>query len=254
LWRVDSDDQVFELTGHKDVVTGVAFCRDETRAVSVSLDKTLKVWDLNSGRESRTMEGHQYGIKALALFHRDDLAVTGDESGQLIFWDLAKCEECKRLDRYCDLPKLRKSTTALWEVARGPEWKPSPEEAHAPCIESLAISPDDCWLVVAQRNRPIAVWDMGRELEVLTIQGHKGIIFGLALTCQGRRLISASDDNSLRVWDLETGARISSFTADFPLYCCSASLDGRTIVAGEGARSGKVLFLTLAEDGNRHGL
>ena len=46
------------LEGHSSSVSGVAVTPDGKRAVSASWDKTLKVWDLDSGRELRTLEGH----------------------------------------------------------------------------------------------------------------------------------------------------------------------------------------------------
>jgi WD40 repeat protein len=46
------------LEGHKDAVTAVTVTPDGKRAVSASLDKTLKVWELGSGRELRTLTGH----------------------------------------------------------------------------------------------------------------------------------------------------------------------------------------------------
>ena len=45
------------------MVTGVAVSPDGRRAVSASDDKTLKVWDLESGRELRTLEGHSDGCQ-----------------------------------------------------------------------------------------------------------------------------------------------------------------------------------------------
>ena len=41
-----------------ELVNAVAVTPDGQRAVSASDDKTLKVWDLDSGRELRTLAGH----------------------------------------------------------------------------------------------------------------------------------------------------------------------------------------------------
>ena len=46
---------------------GVAVTPDGQRAVSASDDKTLKVWDLGSGRELRTLTGHSGGVRAVAV-------------------------------------------------------------------------------------------------------------------------------------------------------------------------------------------
>jgi WD40 repeat protein len=61
----------------------------------------------------------------------------------------------------------------------------------------------------------------------------------------GKRLISVSDDNNLKVWDLLNRGVIASFTGDSALKCCAVAADGVTIVVGEA--SGKVHFLRLEE-------
>jgi hypothetical protein len=55
------------LGGHADGVWGVALSADGRRAVSASGDDTLKVWDVESGRELRTLVGHSGGVNGVAL-------------------------------------------------------------------------------------------------------------------------------------------------------------------------------------------
>jgi len=63
------------------------------------------------------------------------------------------------------------------------------------------------------------------------------------VTPNGRRAVSASDDRTLRVWDLETGQPIASFAGDSQASCVATGPDGRAVVAGEA--SGGVHFLRL---------
>jgi WD40 repeat protein len=63
------------------------------------------------------------------------------------------------------------------------------------------------------------------------------------VTADGQRVISGSLDKTLKVWDLETGNCIATFTADAAIFCCAVTPDGRTIVAGDV--SGRVHFLRL---------
>jgi WD40 repeat protein len=57
-----------------------------------------------------------------------------------------------------------------------------------------------------------------------------------------RRAVSASEDKTLKVWDLETGAVVATFTCDAAARCCAFAGD-RRIVAGD--ESGRVHFLSL---------
>jgi WD40 repeat protein len=67
----------------------------------------------------------------------------------------------------------------------------------------------------------------------------------VAVTLDGRRAVSASDDRTLRLWDLETGKEIAAFTGESGIGSCAVTSDGRTIVAGES--SGRMHFLRLVE-------
>ncbi len=63
----------------------------------------------------------------------------------------------------------------------------------------------------------------------------------MAITADGRRVVSASEDNTLKVWDLETGALICTFNCEGRVDCAAVAPDGRTFVAGDAA--GRVCFL-----------
>lgn len=67
----------------------------------------------------------------------------------------------------------------------------------------------------------------------------------MAVTSDGRRAVSASRDNTLKVWDLETGAAVARFVCDASVKCCACA-DGGIIVAGDDA--GRVHFLSLELD------
>jgi WD40 repeat protein len=66
-------------------------------------------------------------------------------------------------------------------------------------------------------------------------------INAVAVTPDGRCAVSASDDHTLRLWDLKSGKEIATFTRESGMDSCAIAPDGQTIVAGE--RSGRVHFL-----------
>src|SRR5262249_32286040 len=55
------------LEGHADAVWGVAFSPDGRRALSGSMDQTLRLWDLATGAELRTFVGHEDGVTAVGF-------------------------------------------------------------------------------------------------------------------------------------------------------------------------------------------
>ena len=64
----------------------------------------------------------------------------------------------------------------------------------------------------------------------------------MAVTADGRRAVSASYDNTLKVWDLESGAVVATFVCDSSVNSCACA-EGNIIVAGGAA--GRVHFLSL---------
>ena len=58
-------------------------------------------------------------------------------------------------------------------------------------------------------------------------------------------MVSGSEDKTLRVWDLESGKELATFTGESEMHSCAVAPDGQTIIAGD--RSGRVHFLRLVE-------
>ena len=67
----------------------------------------------------------------------------------------------------------------------------------------------------------------------------------MAITHDGRRAVSGSRDNTLRVWDLRDGKGLFTLTVDANVTACAVAHDNRTIVAGDSF--GRVHFLRLVQ-------
>jgi WD40 repeat protein len=78
---------------------------------------------------------------------------------------------------------------------------------------------------------------------IRTLEGHTCGVSAVAVSPDGRRAISGSGDNTLKVWDLETGKILTELSADGPITAVALSRDKWTIVAGDS--SGRVHLLTL---------
>jgi NB-ARC domain-containing protein/WD40 domain-containing protein/TIR domain-containing protein/apoptotic protease-activating factor 1-like protein len=120
------------LAGHADWVKAVAVTPDGRRAVSASTDKTLKVWDLETGLEERTLAGHAGGAQAVAVTPDGQRAVSASIDGTLKLWDLETGAE--------------ENTFA----------------GHAGGIRAVAVTPDGRRAVSASGDGTLKVWDLKR--------------------------------------------------------------------------------------------
>jgi WD40 repeat protein len=84
---------VWTFAGHSAGVRAVAITRDGRRAVSACSDKTLRIWDLESGRLLKILEGHSEWVRAVAITPDDRRAVSVSDDNTLRIWDLESGRE-----------------------------------------------------------------------------------------------------------------------------------------------------------------
>jgi WD40 repeat protein len=95
LWEVSSGQELCLLQGHDDVINSVAFSPDSRLALTGSIDKTARLWDVQTG-ELVGLIRLPAPILALAVSHEQlqpnlrcsdiFLLALGDESGQVSFF------------------------------------------------------------------------------------------------------------------------------------------------------------------------
>jgi WD40 repeat protein len=199
------------LEGHLDYVNGVAVSTDGRRAVSASDDKTLKVWDLETGRELHTLLGHSDEVYGVAVSADGRRAVSASWDKTLRLWDL---------ETGCELRTL---------------------EGHSADVNSVAMSPEGRRAVSASADNTLKVWDLETGRELRTLQGHSAVVYGVAMSADGRRAISASSDRTLKVWDVETGRELRTLQGHSAgVNGVAVSPDGRRAISASADNTSKV--------------
>lgn len=70
-------------------VTSVALSRDGRKAISGGLDHTVRVWEVESGKEVACLEGHTEVVSSVALSPEGHLAASGSSDRTVRFWNVA---------------------------------------------------------------------------------------------------------------------------------------------------------------------
>src|SRR5262249_18653372 len=75
--------------------------------------------------------------------------------------------------------------------------------------------------------------------ENLTLKGHTDIVYGVAYSPDGKRLASASNDKTVKVWDVQTGQQTLTLKGHtVPVWTVAFSPDGKRLASGSGGRWG----------------
>ncbi len=101
------------------------------------------------------------------------------------------------------------------------------------------FSPDGKRIAIAlNQKNVIAVWDVASGKRLATLKGHSKGINGLAFTPDGHRIVSTSEDNTLRIWDRRTGRQERMIGTDTEMWVVAVSPDGCRIATMERDMSG----------------
>ena len=92
---------------------------------------------------------------------------------------------------------------------------------------------------------PPQLWDPGTVIEVRTLEGHADKVWAVAVTPDGRHIVSGSKDETVKVWDLASGDKVRTLEGHTDqVWGVAVTPDGRHIVSGSDDRTVKVWDLT----------
>src|SRR5271166_724147 len=205
------------LEGHTHGVNAVAVTPDGCRAMSASDDRTLRMWDLESGQTLRTLEGHTGAVSAVVVTPDGWRAVSGSDDRTLRLWDLESGQTLRMFkghtggiravavmpDGWRAESGSSDGTLRVWDLESSQTLRTL--KGHKDRVSAVAITPDGRSAVSGSRDRTLRVWDLESGQTLRTLEGHTDSVYAVAVTPDGRSAVSGSLDRTLRVWDLESG-------------------------------------------------
>ena len=180
LWNLATGEKIRTLVEHSsrfnsllalvNTAYSVSFSPDGKTLASGSYDNTIKLWNLATGEEIRTLQGHSSPVYSVAISPDGKTLVSGSADNTVKLWNLATGEEIRTF------------------------------KGHSDEVNSVAISPDGKSIASGSRDKTIKLWNLATGKLIRTLFGHSESVRSVAFSPDGRTLASGSDDTTIKIW------------------------------------------------------
>jgi WD40 repeat protein len=227
-------------------------------------DRSIRLWDLQTGKELRKMVGHTDTVYAVAFSPDGTKAVSGGSDGTIRIWDLETGQETKRITGHATIVNSvgyfsdgqriysagTDSTVWIWDVKTGTELRRFGPMVRA--INAVALSVDESAFFAGGTIGEI--WN--RQIEsgkLVDSFKQRGKIHSLAVSPTQERLIVSTSHIPIKLIDTETGDTLVEFEGhtSYEVYCSRFTSDGQRFASCGGDRT---LRIWDAESGEQLGL
>lgn len=214
LWNIETGQIERGFEGHDRYVLDVEFSHDGQYALTVSWDRTARLWDINTASEIRRFTFTSLFVDTTfssddrhLLFAGDDKTVVlYDIDGSLLRTFAGHTSAVNSVAFSPDdehvLSGSRDHTIRLWDIDTGKILRVF--TGHLESVSSVAFSPGGLYVLSGSVDTTARLWDADMNREFRTFLGHSSRITSLSFSSDGNTLLS-SDTNSVRRWDVKTG-------------------------------------------------
>ena len=175
---------------------------DGTEDVTTPRPQEVVVYDADTGKQSRTLRGHEDVIWQIAFDATGERLITCGQDNLIRVWDFASGDEQFHMSGHTD-------------------W-----------VLTAKFTPDGTKVVSGGRDNVMKVWDVATRRSVEECE-HPSSVTKVCLTADGSRAITACGDGQVRFWNLHTGqAKLTLNASKKPLWAMDLSRDETRLLTG----------------------
>jgi WD40 repeat protein/serine/threonine protein kinase len=166
------------LKGHGEAVNSLDFSSDGKLLVTGSSDRSIIIWDVQTGKQLNRFWGHIGAINCVAFSPDGQFVASGSKDKSI---------------------KLRHTQT-------GDDYRTF--RRHTNEVTSVAFDPSGKTIASGSLDSSIRIWSIDENELVLELNAHTAEVNDLAFSPLGDKLLSCSSDNTVRLWDVISGRQV----------------------------------------------
>jgi serine/threonine protein kinase len=244
-------DRAFKC--HSSTVNSIVINPKGNILVTASDDKTIKLWNLQTGELIHTFFGHSAPVNAVAISPDGRMLVSGSLDRKVIEWKLDKREMIREFysdfgspysHRYggvhsvafsCDGGAIASASgdksIKIWNQHNGQLVQKL--VGHSGKVLSVSFRPQSTILASGSADRTIEIWRIGIQENIRTLRGHSNSVCSVEFSQDGKTIVSGSADSTVKLWNAETGEVIHTFSGHSEAVISVAiSPDRATVASG----------------------
>ena len=215
VWLLDAntgEPNETPLIGHTEGISSLDFNRDGSILASGSYDRTICLWNVDTGDLRKTLTGHTDGVQHVAFSPTGLILASASDDGTIRLWDIKTGDVIKILEGHAE--RIRHvafsptglilvstggdGTIRLWDIKTG-----APLKTITPASGAFftAYSPDGNTLASTDR-KVIHLWNVHSGERLRTLTGHIGYIYSIVYAPDGKILTSGGSDGTMLLWEV----------------------------------------------------
>lgn len=231
IWDGQTGVQIDVLAGHKERVNHAAFSPDGKRVVTVAGDRTVKIWDVSKSPHHKELKelrgGHRDDVNSAFLSPDGNFILTASDDKTARLWSAETAEpilifqgHSKRVHGAGFSPDGRRVVTAGWDQTTHIWEVPSVEEMHR---------------LVREKQTPKVITSF------TPLPGHTNDVNSATFSPNGKTILTASDDQTVRLWDAESAQEVARMRGHTALvYNAAFSPDGKRVASAAWDRTARI--------------